>query len=274
MRAFLDYLAGIARALLAVAWALLPQRYWNTLESLPVERACWFSGLATLAVGLFVGSRGLLAYLDRASRASVDAAFELAVRQVQGKAAGPDITTWDLQQLSIFSFVAFLLFTPLGVFSLYLVFSGAARVISSWIRPAGGRSVADRARRDLRGEAFGAPGAAADRGHPPPRRRAGGARPPVHGAWAGLEGVDLVVVASRRKPDWTRGTFVITSDKWYTLGEPFDLHLPQGLRTIYPLTEQKVMEVLRRGVAYELPPLFTARPRAAAGRSATPPPRR
>ena len=94
------------------------------------------------------------------------------------------------------------------------------------------------------------------------------------GDWAGLEGVDFVVVASRRKPDWTRGTFVITSDKWYTLGDPFDLHLPQGLRTVYPLTEQKVMEVLRRGVAYELPPLFTARPRAAAGRSATPPPRR
>jgi hypothetical protein len=273
MRAFLDYLAGIARALLAVAWALLPQRYWNTLESLPVERACWFSGLATLAVGLFVGSRGLLAYLDRASRASVDAAFELAVRQVQGKAAGPDITTWDLQQLSIFSFVAFLLFTPLGVFSLYLVFSGAARVISSWIdQPVGDPLLTGLdaiARRSVRG--------ARRRRTVATRRRAEGPEVPDRlftGAWAGLEGVDLVVVASRRKPDWTRGTFVITSDKWYTLGEPFDLQLPQGLRTIYPLTEQKVMEVLRRGVAYELPPLFTARPRAAAGRSATPPPRR
>jgi hypothetical protein len=222
---------------------------------------------------LAVGGRGLLAYLDRAARASVDAAFNLAARQVRGEAGGPDITTWHLQQLSIFSFVAFLLFTPLGLFATYLVVSGVARAISGWVdQPVGDPLLTwldAVARRTIRRTARRRAEAA--------RRRAEGPEVPDRlftGDWAGLDGVDLVVVASRRKPDWTRGAFVITSDKWYTLGEPFDLELPQGVRTIYPLTEQKVMEVLRRGLAYQLPPLFTARSRAAAGRPARPPSRR
>ena len=49
-----------------------------------------------------------------------------------------------------------------------------------------------------------------------------------------------------------------------TLGEPFDRPLPQGLRTLYPLTAQTLgADVLRKGVSYELPPLSPAptRPR-------------
>jgi hypothetical protein len=76
------------------------------------------------------------------------------------------------------------------------------------------------------------------------------------GAWAGLEGVDYVVVAARRKPGWIKGTWVITGDGWFTLGEPFDRPMPNGLRTIYPLTLQTTtLDVLRKGVSCELPPL-------------------
>lgn len=255
MIGLLDFLAGLARAALAVPVAVLPRRHWDTLDSLPIPKAAPISGLLTMVGGLFVGGRGLVAYLNRAAEASIDATFDLAARQNRGEIpAAVDVTTWDLQRLSIFSFVAFILFTPLGLFSLYLVFSGLLRSASGLFdQPMGdplltgvdglvGRAILrHRARRAVLA-----------------RRRAEGPEVPDRlyaGAWAGLEGVDYVVVASRRKPDWTRGTFVITSDKWYTLGEPFDLRLPQGLRTVYPLTGQTVPEVLRRGVPYELPPL-------------------
>jgi hypothetical protein len=80
-----------------------------------------------------------------------------------------------------------------------------------------------------------------------------------HGEWAGLPDVTYVVVAARRKPGWTKGTWVITSDGWFTLGEPFDRPMPNGLRTVYPLTLQtSTLEVLRKGVSYELPPLRKA----------------
>ncbi len=49
------------------------------------------------------------------------------------------------------------------------------------------------------------------------------------GEWAGLTGVDCVIVSARRKPDWTKGTFVITNDGWFTLGEPFDRPMPNGI---------------------------------------------
>ena len=59
------------------------------------------------------------------------------------------------------------------------------------------------------------------------------------GEWAGLTGVDFVIVAARRKPGWTKGTWVTTeNDGWFVLGEPFDRPMPNGLRTIYPLTAQ------------------------------------
>ena len=75
------------------------------------------------------------------------------------------------------------------------------------------------------------------------------------GEGAGLAGVDYLVVASRRKPDWTAGTIVMTSEGWYRLGAPFDARLPYGLRTVYPLIRLDTAEVLRKAVRYDLPPL-------------------
>jgi hypothetical protein len=80
------------------------------------------------------------------------------------------------------------------------------------------------------------------------------------GHWAGAPDATYVVVAARRKADWTKGTWVITRDGWFTLGEPFDRPMPQGVRTIYPITLQtNTMDVLRKGVSYELPPLRESR---------------
>ncbi len=46
--------------------------------------------------------------------------------------------------------------------------------------------------------------------------------------------------------------FVMTSDKWYRLGTPVERQMPGGLRTLYPLTELRDNEALRKGVRYEL----------------------
>jgi hypothetical protein len=81
------------------------------------------------------------------------------------------------------------------------------------------------------------------------------------GAWADLPHADFVIVAARRKTGWTKGTFIITPDGWFTLGEQFDRPMPQGVRTIYPLTALATLDVLRQGVSYELPPLRPHAPR-------------
>ena len=74
------------------------------------------------------------------------------------------------------------------------------------------------------------------------------------GEWAGLT-ADYVVIASRRKPEWTAGAIVMTSQDWYRLGDPVDTELNGVLRTLYPLTKLDAVEVVRRGIQYELPPL-------------------
>ncbi len=72
------------------------------------------------------------------------------------------------------------------------------------------------------------------------------------GSWCGLE-ADYVVLAARRKAEWTEGAIILTSTDWYRLGAPFDMDTPSGLRTAYPLTKLESVEVVRRGIEYELP---------------------
>lgn len=74
------------------------------------------------------------------------------------------------------------------------------------------------------------------------------------GAWAGLD-VDYLVIASRRKPEWDPGAIILTSTDWFRLGVPFDLETPAGMRTAYPLKKMDTVEVVRRGIQYELPRL-------------------
>ena len=62
-----------------------------------------------------------------------------------------------------------------------------------------------------------------------------------------------MVIASRRKPGWEPGVFVITDRGWYRLGAPAERDTPAGLRTLYPLTEVRDQEVLRKGVHYAFP---------------------
>jgi hypothetical protein len=38
---------------------------------------------------------------------------------------------------------------------------------------------------------------------------------------------DFVLVASRCKADWDQGTFVVRGEKWYVVGEPFNMDPPE-----------------------------------------------
>ena len=156
--------------------------------------------------------------------------------------------------------IAFAFFTPIGLFAVYLVASGWFRVVSWWIASPHGDPLLTGIDTLLHRRRV----SAAARSKQRERLEAEGAEEPDRrypGDWADVPDADFVIVAARRKPDWTAGTFVITPDGWFTLGQPFDRPMPQGIRTVYPLTALVTLDVLRKGVAYELPPLRSHAPR-------------
>jgi len=218
----------------ALLVALLPKRVWDDWN-LPVANMAPASSMLTLLGGAALGITGFFTHM----RAAIDGVEFMP------------------PPLMLAVFLGYVLATPRGVFSIYLVISGLFRAISSWIdEPCGDplltgvdalvRRLTSTRREKSRQRAR----LALERRDEPDRR--------YDGQWAGLTGVDFVIVAARRKPGWTRGSFVITSDGWFTLGEPFDRPMPNGLRTIYPLTLLTTADVLRKGLAYELPPLRQA----------------
>ena len=75
----------------------------------------------------------------------------------------------------------------------------------------------------------------------------------VPGVKLGMPDVDFVIVASRVKPDWDQGTVLIGSEKNYRVGAIEERTIAGRLRTLYPVTEHKDLEVFRRAVRYDLP---------------------
>lgn len=224
---------------LAIVAGLLPRRRWDAVD-LPIQNVAFASGLATFFAGAALGITGYFAHMERA----------LAQRE------------FTLPPFMLAEFIYYVLLTPRGLLSMYLLLSGGLRGIAAWIdEPLGdpvltgfdelvsrsSRSQRSRSARQARERLEGA--------DEPDRR--------YDAQWAGLNDADFVIVSARRKPGWTRGTYVITSDGWYVLGEPYDRPTANGLRTVYPLTEHKTLDVLRRGVSYELPPLRGTRTTAA-----------
>jgi hypothetical protein len=225
----------------ALPFALLPRHRWDDWN-LPIANVVFASSMLTMLGGAALGITGFFAHMGAIVSAS----------------------EWTPPPLMLPAFLGYVFFTPQGLSSLYLAVSGLLRCVASYIdEPFGDpiltgldtlfrRTVSKRKTTSARAV----------------RERLEGADEPdrLHdGEWAGVPDATYVVVAARRKPGWTEGTWVITNDGWFTLGEPFDRPTPNGLRTIYPLTLQTTtLDVLRKGVSYELPPLRQRRetPRA------------
>ncbi len=257
MDAVVQALLVVGRGLAALVAGSLPRRRWEAFPALPIDRLAAVSGIVTFIAGVVLGVAGFLRFAWQAAGGVVDATLAIAGRQVRNQAPG-QITSMTMQGASALSVVGFLFFTPLGLFATYLAVTGLVRAIAAWVDD----PVGDPILTGIDAVATGSARRAKQTRARWSREREEGREVPdrlLPALSAGLDGFDYVVVASRRKADWTAGTFVITSDKWYTLGEPFEVRLPEGLRTVYPLREQKSAEVLRRGVSYELPPLEEGR---------------
>ena len=238
----------------AIFIAMLPRRYWPRFDWLPIHLMAPVSGALTALIGHALGVVGFFAYSQRVANSPATSMLEIGKQQVAGTLPETAAVSAAPAAISMFSPIAFAFFTPLGLLSVYLIASGWVRVVSWWISEPHGDPLLTgidwlvTRTRTTRQQRFVARTRLEAEGTEEPDRL-------YPGTWASLPDVDLVVVASRRKADWHKGTFVITSDGWYTLGQPFDRKTPQGMRTVYPLSLQKDNVVLRKGVSYELPPL-------------------
>jgi hypothetical protein len=246
-------------AILALPLTLLPRRYWQSFD-LPVLTAARFSGFVMLFIGFGIGIPGYFRYLGRLRGMAAASILEVSKLQVAGKL--PETADVSAVPSVIYALapISFALFSPLGLFATYVVVTSIVRLAAAYVEEPFGDPILTGL--DALGRrVFGSHQA---RTHQAERARLEGTDEPdrrYSGDWAGLTGVDFVIVAARRKPEWHKGTFIITSDGWFTLGEPFDRPTPNGLRTIYPLSLQTTNEVVRKSVSYELPPLRPDRAR-------------
>lgn len=242
------------RVLLALVTAFFPARMWDGFPALPVRQHAAASAILTLSLGFALGVNGFLDYSMRMMALTGRLQIEVAERQLKGELPETAEVSIGPMSVAMTAPAAFLFFTPLGWLSMYLVVSGAVRAFTCVADDAMGDPVLTMADH-VAGAVTRRRRAAMAHAR---RERAEGKEVPDRlypAAWAGLADAEFVLVASRRKPEWDRGTFVITPDKWYVVGEPFDRQLAEGLRTCYPLSEQKDGTVLRRAVHYSLPPL-------------------
>ena len=245
MRSIIDHI-------LAIPCAMLPKRYWQSFD-LPMANMAPMSSWVTMLLGLVIGIPGYFAYLARLRGVKGVSILDISTAQIEGRLPETEQVSAIPSVLYMTAPMQFLL-TPIGLIAGYLIFSGLFRVVASFVDDARGDPVltgidalgrkwfTTQQQRSARVER-----AKLENIDEPDRR--------YDGEWAGLTGVDYVIVSARRKPGWTKGTWVITPDAWYVLGEPFDRPMPNGLRTVYPLTAQTTLEPLRKSVNYQLPPL-------------------
>lgn len=236
--------------------AAAPRRVWPHLEPyLPISRTAAPAGLVTMGAGFFLGVDGFLKFAFRMA----DANNTEMLRQFSSGSAN-NAAAFVPYDISVITLYIFLFSTPVGLIASYLVASGLLRAVSAYVDDARGDPL-------LSGLHWAATALIeknrAERRQISRVRREGAEVRDVlvTGDSLGVS-ADLVVLASRRKAEWTSGATVMTRDQWYRLAEPFDLETPAGLRTAYPLTKFDTVEVVRRGIEYELPALSVRAGRA------------
>jgi hypothetical protein len=211
-----------------------------------MNTAAFLSGLAFFLAGAAIGIPGFLEHAHANAGLGIDRALEHMNKT--------EVYRGDLvigfSGLSIFTF---LLLTPKGWITMYLMLTGGLRAGAAWFDdPIGdplltGIDHVFVGRRDKR---------RTDKARKAREREEGPEIPDrvVTAAAAGLPGCELVIVSSRRKDGWERGVTVLTADAAYRIGEPVERVVAGRLRTLYPLTTHADLEAIRKAVHYELPP--------------------
>ena len=238
-------LLGFAAGL-AAAW--LPYRRWRALPSwILVERAAFVSGVLTIFAAAAIGIPG---FLDHAG-ANVSFLNETMVREAQ-RDAHVEYNRGLVSGFAGLSIFTFLLLTPSGVLTTYLLISGAVRAGGAWFDDPIGDPILTALDYAIGG------GRQRRRQHQRQRERERLEGPDVpdravSAAAAGLPPCALVIVSARRKPGWDTGVTVFTADTAYRIGIPVERTIAGRLRTLYPLTEHTDFEAVRRSVHYDLP---------------------
>ncbi len=249
---FRDLLGASVAALLragGIVAAAAPSRWWPALdEHLPVTSSAAVSGILTFSAGAMLGISGFLDYGTRLAEQNVAVFLKMAARP---EAEGV-LTSSTLSGMNGLAFFTFLFFTPTGWATMYLGGTGALRAIASGLSDGIGDPVLTaidsvtlhtvqrtrrRARRSRR-ETLEGP-------EIPDRV--------VSGTSLGLPAAELVIISSRVKDGWDRGTVVMSGEKCYRVGTIEERTIGGRLRTLYPLTEHRDLEVFRRSVYYEIP---------------------
>jgi len=201
------------------------------------------SAAATVGAGVLIGFDGFLRYAARVGETMAPLAHETA--------GGPFSIGMGVSALSLPTFA---LLTPLGLFSSYLFVSGIVRAAMVAAGSPGGDPILTLA-----------DGVIGPMVRERARERAVAERAALEGpevadvlalgADLGFPDAEWVVIASRLKPGWECGVFVVTTDRWWRIGAACDRRLAGGLRALYPLHAVAAAEVIRRSVYYDHPQL-------------------
>jgi hypothetical protein len=233
--------------------ATLPRRIWNDWEGRVPVRACGApAALLPVFLAFAIGIPAFLAFAQGMGSTVGGAIIEAGYQANAGKKPAEAGTyTWFGM---MFALPAFLFATPTGLLCLYLGGSGAVRLLA-W--------AADDARGDflltgLDALVRGGSARARDRRAEATRLAREGKETPdllIRGRDMGVENAVYLVVASRVKPGWDPGVFLLTQEGRLRVGPRLDRQFPEGLRAVYPLGEVAALEITRRGLDYTLPAL-------------------
>jgi hypothetical protein len=248
----IDWIRGAARFVAAMAASLLPRRHWDRLPpAVPVEMGAFASGIASMLTGAAIGIPAFIDHAHQATSLGIDAMLH---RTFTDPNAG--YSQGLVQGFSGLSIFTFLLLTPVGWLTLYLVTTGTVRGLAAYFDdPVGDPvltaidAIVSGRLRNRRTRTLRADREALEGPEIPDRV--------VSAAAAGIPDCDFAIVSSRRKEGWERGVAVFTQDGCYRIGEPVERTIHGRLRTLYPLTAHRDFEAVRRSVRYELPPDFT-----------------
>lgn len=240
------WLRGGACAVLAIAVAMLPRRYWGRFEpALPVSQMAFAAGLLTFFAGAALGISGFLDHLVETASLNNDAYMAAAIRW-------PDETLPRSFTLSILSVFTFALLTPQGWMSTYLTSSGVVRAAGPYFDDPRGDLILTAVDSGVRRVAS----ATAQRAEIDNRHLLEGPAVPDrigHPRQFGLPPADVAIVSSRLKAGWDPGVVVITDRGPFRILRVDDRMVGGKLRRIYSLHSHADLEVFRRTVTYELP---------------------
>lgn len=250
---FAAFMAGGVRRVLGVAAAMLPARWWPWLDVyVPATTSAVIAGILTLLSAAAIGLPGFLAYVAAVASAANETAWAAAQRNPDVENVGA-LLRGAPAAFTALALPLFLFTTPAGWLTMYLAVTGLVRAIAPVLDDGLGDpiltgidTILARTRRGTRRRLE----------HMQREELEGPAMPDriMSAQTLGVAG-DFVIVSSRRKPDWEKGTVVMTPDATaYRIGAVEDRTIAGRLRTLYPLTLHADLEAFRRVVHYELPP--------------------